>query len=211
MHKLNRPQTAPGCLTKYRHGLHNWDNVTDQDKSEIWQALEQMQGQVCAYCEIDINRPKCHIEHFEQKSRISEKTFEWRNLFGSCDYHGRCGRYKDNQRYNSQDLIKPDIEDPEYYLVFAPNGSVSPRSNLSEDERRRASETIRVLKLDDFVIQAMRYKQVFGYVQTAEEFAEIALLYPENEWLPMLQEEIRKTSSLPFSTAIKHILTNQAV
>lgn len=40
-------------------------------------------------------------------------------------------------------------------------------------------------------------------------FAEWALDLPEAEWLPLLQEEIKITSHLPFATAIKHVLTPQ--
>lgn len=210
MHKLNRPQIAPSCLTKYRHGLHNWDNVTYQDKSEIWQALEQMQGQVCAYCEIEINYPKQHIEHFEQEGRLPQKTFVWSNLFGSCNYDDRCGRYKDKQHYNSQDLIKPDIDDPEYYLVFSANGSVSPRDNLSPSDHHKAQETIRVFKLDDAVLQRIRRSETSGYVQDAEFFAEMLNDYPDDIQRE-LQAKINETENLPFATAIKHILTNQAI
>lgn len=210
MHKLKRSQTPPSCLATYRHGLNNWGDVTPEDKSEIWQMLEPMQGKRCAYCEISIEPPqKRHIEHFEQKGRLPQKTFVWSNLFGSCNYDDRCGRYKDKQHYNSQDLIKPDIDDPEYYLVFAPNGSVSPRSNLSPSDHHKAQETIRVFRLDDGVLQQIRYRETCGYVQDAEFFAEMLNDYPDDIQIE-LQEKINETSSLPFATAIKHILTNQA-
>ena len=46
-----------------------------------------------------------------------------------------------------------------------------------------------------------------AYVQTAESFAELASQFSEDEWLPLLQEEIKKTAHLPFATAIRHVLT----
>lgn len=207
MHKLNRP-ISPNCLANYRHGAQNWGHVTSADKSEIWQALEQMQGKLCAYCECDIAEPKQHIEHFVQRSKQAQQTFMWSNLFGSCNREESCGKHKDRQAYQANDLIKPDIEDPEYFLVFAANGSVSARASLSAPEKHRADETIRVFNLNGSLTH-IRFSHIQGYIQTVEEFVEMSEHFTEDEWLPMLEEEIDNTSHLPFATAIKHVLTNQ--
>lgn len=210
MRQLQRGQ-APGCLKNYKHGANNWADVTPADKADIWIALEAMQGQRCAYCEGPTSKDNRHIEHFRQKAAhiYPQGAFLWSNLFGSCSRKDSCGTHKDNSLpYDGLSLIKPDIEDPERFLVFAPDGGVSPRANLSQEENLRAKETIRIFNLDG-PLRQIRRREIEGYIQTAEEFANLATQFPETEWMPLLQEEITNTAHLPYATAIKHILTRQ--
>lgn len=65
------------------------------------------------------------------------------------------------------------------------------------------------MKLDGALNQ-IRRSEVAGYIQTAEAFAEMAESYSEDEWLPLLEEEIQNTAHLPFATAIRHVLTRQS-
>lgn len=208
MHKLTRP-AAPSCLRKYSYKKHHWKDVSSKDKGDIWCQLDHMQGKRCAYCEAAIITTKedstSHIEHFQQRARTRKETFAWDNLFGSCNRQDSCGKHKDEQQYQPTDLIKPDIEDPEQLLIFVPDGSVHPKAGLSDIDRRRASETIRIFNLNGS-LQEIRKFEVIGYVQTAEEIAEIAAEYGPEEWLPLLQEELDKVQGLPFETAIRHIL-----
>lgn len=208
MRKLQRG-AAPACLSKFRHGAKNWGDVSPADKAEIWQELEIMQDRRCAYCEGEISPSNRHIEHLRQKGRDPTVTFEWSNLFGSCNREDSCGEHKDRcPIYPPQVLIKPDSEDPELYLVFDHHGGVTPRSSLGAADRHRATETIRIFNLDAS-LRAIRFSQVTGYVQTAEYFAELEAAYEEAEWLPLLEQEIAATAHLPFATAIKHVLTQQ--
>lgn len=208
MRKLQRG-AAPVCLSKFRHGVNNWADVSPADKAEIWQELEAMQGERCAYCEGEINKANRHIEHLRQKGRDPSLTFAWSNLFGSCNREDSCGKHKDRcPIYLPPVLIKPDSEDPEHYLVFDQHGGVSPRNSLTAAEHHRATETIRIFNLD-VSLRAIRFSHVTGYVQTAEYFAELEAQYEEAEWLPLLEQEIADTAHLPFATAIKHVLTRQ--
>lgn len=209
MHKLNRGG-PPTCLTSYLYGLNNWGHVTPANKTDIWYELEAMQGKRCAYCEKDITNSNKHIEHFRQRSRYPQGTFAWENLFGSCNREVSCGKHKDGcGAYTPADIIKPDVEDPEVYLVFSQDGSVNPRKNLSPADYHRATETIRIFNLNG-ALRQIRVSQVVGYVQTAEAIAEMAVFFPVSDWLPWLQQEIAMTADLPFATAIKHVLTRQS-
>lgn len=183
MHKLQRGK-APACLAQFKHGLHNWGNVSTADKTDIW-------------------------TEFRQKGRDPTVTFLWSNLFGSCNREESCGKHKDSNKVNpAAALIKPDVDDPEHYLVFAANGSVHPRQNLTPSEQHRAAETIRIFNLNG-ALRQIRFREVAGYVQTVEEFAKMANEFPEADWLPLLQQELAATADLPFATAIKHVLTRQ--
>jgi len=209
MHQLQRP-AAPTCLGKFRHGGNDWNDVSSADKAEIWQQLNQMQQQRCAYCECSIaGERKAHIEHLRQRSRYPQGTFEWSNLFGSCNHVDSCGKYKDAcGAYHHQDLIKMDVEDPEYFFMFVADGTIAVRSGLSDDEKRRAHETLRILNLDakHGRLRQMRQSAVQGYVQTAEELMAMAESFDESEWMSLLQQELETIRNEPFATAIKYVL-----
>lgn len=213
MHKLHRDPVAPAGLSIYRPGQHTWGDgtPTQQERQGIWAKLNIMQGHRCAYCEGPITEGHRHIEHFRQRSRYPQGTFVWDNLFGSCNRKGTCGDHKDKcGPYPHADLIKPDVEDPEQFLVFDASGCISPRSGLQPQDKHRATETIRILALDG-ALQQIRFAEVQGYVQTAEYFASLADQFPTGEWQPLLQEELDNIASLPYATAIRHVLTNQSM
>ena len=63
-----------------------------------------------------------------------------------------------------------DVEDPERFLRFLSDGQVLPANNLSEEQLKRAQETIRVFNLNGS-LQEIRRKHVMGYLQTAEELS----------------------------------------
>lgn len=211
MHKLTRPE-APTCLSEYQNGLDNWQNVSPEHKSEIWLMLDDMQQHRCAYCECEIKTGRknsnAHIEHFRQRRSYSfpQGTFEWSNLFGSCNKLDSCGKHKDAlPAYAPSDLIKMDEEDPEHFLEFQFDGSVVPKTGLSSTELHRAKETIRIFNLNGSLRQ-IRKREVHGYKQTAEEFADMAANFDREDWLPLLEQELKVIANLPFSTAIKHAL-----
>lgn len=210
MHKLNRGP-APESLQNYRHGRDNWSDVTPDEKLEIWNQLEAMQGQRCAYCEDAISNHHRHIEHFRQRSRYPQGTFSWDNLFGSCDRLNNCGRHKDRcGNYDHLDLIKPDVEDPEKFFLFITDGTIRIRPELNPNNTRRASETLRIFNLNarSGSLRYMRERAVIGYKQIAEELRQLAEIFPLEDFQAYLQTEITATAQLPFATAIKHALSS---
>lgn len=222
MHKLVRDPVPPLGLDRYQYGRDNWGRSksepgkripTDEEVDAIWEKLDAMQGGRCAYCEAEIASPRRKIEHFRQRDphRYPEGTFEWSNLFGACTRKATCDDHKDKcGDYPPEVLIKPDIEDPDRFLVFVTDGSVYARSSLSAQDLRRANETIRILGLNNGALQQIRQSQIAGYKQTATYFAEMAEHFLQDQWLPLLEEEVQRTAHLPFATAIRHVLTNQS-
>lgn len=208
MHKLQRG-VAPACLANYQPALQLWNDVTPADKAQIWQELEAMQGERCAYCEVQIRIGKRHIEHFRQRSLFPQDTFNWTNLFGSCNRSDCCGAHKDQcGLYNPADLIKPDVEDPDDFYLFVSDGTIAVREGLSSQDARRARETLRILNLNAQYgpLRRMRQQAVAGYLETAEELRQMAEAFEPGEWLPELQRELELIESLPFATAIRHVL-----
>jgi len=211
MRYLDRQAEPPAALKHYQHGRDPWSAISFEARQNIWLSLDVMQGARCAYCEgpmVDGNR---HIEHFRQRRSHPQGTFDWGNLFGSCNRAGTCGKAKDQcGAYPPELLIKPDIENPDAFLVFTPRGTVQPRAGLSAGDQLRASETIRILALDGALNQ-IRRAELCGYIQTMEFFAEYAEAFPDGEgWLQELELEIQSIAHLPFATAIRHVLTRQS-
>ena len=170
-----------------------------------------MQGDRCAYCESEISSPNRHIEHFVKRNGPNGNrrlTFEWSNLFGSCDREESCGKYKDKQSFEPDELIKPDRDNPEDYLLFLSDGRIVPRGDLSDANRRSAKETLRVFNLDHErgPLRFARERAIAGYIQISEEFARYALEFGEEEWRPLVEEELGRIRDLPYATAIKHTI-----
>lgn len=214
MHFLRRDPRAPVCLAHYHHGRDTWSMQSPNgvERNDIWDKLNAMQGNRCAYCELEISQGKRHIEHFRQRRLHPQGTFDWNNLFGSCDRDGVCGKYKDRcGHYPHEDLIKPDVDDPDDFLVFDPQGGIHPKVGLTPDKHHRATETIRILKLDGGGLPHMRREAALGYLQLVELWAEYEKEFPNEDWRSIveqeLKDEIANTAHLPFATAIRHTLT----
>lgn len=219
MHRLHRDPQPPACLAQYKHGYNQWsmDSPTPQDRAQIWDKLNAMQGQRCAYCEVGIQPGSQEIEHFRQRDRYPQGTFDWHNLFGACKDKGTCGDHKDKcGGYDHTLLIKPDTEDPDDFLVFDANGGVNPKAGLSERNHARAEATIRILNLkgEGTGLRYQRQAAAQGYLQILEEWAALAADCPEAEWRPLVEDDLnaqlQATAHLPFVTTIRHVLCRVA-
>ncbi|MFB1116453.1 retron Ec78 anti-phage system effector HNH endonuclease PtuB [Dickeya dadantii] len=207
MKKLDRSE-APECLNQLIAGHDHWGAA---NKDEIWTALDAMQHGFCAYCECRLNRK--HIEHFRTREEHADLIFDWANLFGSCGDTSqkggwlRCGIYKDNGAggYRPENLIKPDEENPSFFLHFLTTGKVRPRTGLTDAEHVRASETIRVFNLnDDTVLFNSRKQAINAELKEIEEFYSLENELTEEELDELLQETLSRVYALEFSTALTH-------
>lgn len=205
----------PDCLADMKKRYTNWADVTVDDKVIIWLSLDKMQNNYCAFCEMNLKGMRKHIEHFISRHRNNVLTFEWANLFGSCDNSEHCGRYKDSKisDYDERNLIKPDENDPRNSLFFSPEGDINVKLGLSQEEQLKASETIRVFGLDAPNLVAARRTILRSYAQTAKEHAElIELVFNENEenmkeLIAEIYAEYNKAIlDQPFSTALRQLI-----
>ena len=210
MHKLQRPSPPPDCLQQYQPGRNRWEEVTATDKSAIWADLVKMQGYRCAYCESSLEEAGRHIEHFYQKAqhRFPQKTFDWDNLFGSCNRNESCGRQKDRTKHDPNNIIKPDFEDPEYYFQFLTDGRIIIRDDLTQNEYHKAKETLRVFNLNPNhgPLRNMRQELISTYRRQIEDIQALSHQFSKSEIEQMLHQELAAISGAPFETAIKQSL-----
>lgn len=217
MHKLIRPEQPPE-LDNCDHSTLKWGDFAKQDvvRDAIWNQLITMQHHRCAYCEANITEHACrHIEHFRSRKNHPPGTFDWNNLFGSCNCKDSCGTHKDRDGadpYDWEKLIKPDIDDPDDYFVFVRDGTIVPRRSLQQDPEklRRATETLRVFNLhaERGPLRQLREEAISIYWSEYLAKAEFALKFPGTVDLgAVVQELLLETATLPFATAIRHALT----
>lgn len=210
MHQLTR-SSEPSCLGHYTHGQDNWGSLSLDDKEGIRVQLECMQGRRCAYCECSLRDHGQHIEHFLQKGENPTVTFDWDNLFWSCNRQDSCGKRKDQstRSYRKQDLIKPDVENPEKFFHFISDGTIQIRiEDESSSDYSRAEETLRIFNLDarHGALRSMRSGACAGYKQTGDDMAKLLADHSPEECLQYVIEELDATRGQPFATAIKHTL-----
>ena len=160
MHKLMRTAEPPALAQARADGLSNWDDFNNQDKKTVRDELLLMQDFRCAYCERQIHALRTedkwegHIEQFRRKDQhfLPELTFVWDNLFYSCRTGATCGRFKDGfitKKEQYDWLIDPCKENPEDFLIFDDQGRISPRTDLTESDKKRAEFTIKTFNLNE--------------------------------------------------------------
>lgn len=206
MHKLDRTSAQrPACLDHYHHPANTWDDLTALDKQQIRAGLQQMQDDRCAYCEGKVFSG--HIERFRRRQCFPGLTFDWDNLFLSCGSQDHCGHYKDSKKvtpYNPDDLIKPDVDDPDTFLYFHSSGEVRVRGGTSKLATHRAEETIRVFNLNYGRLTAERRAVLKTYKQS-----NLGILEELAQWDDQLRQdyivaEIAANRNTPYATVIRH-------
>jgi len=222
MRKLMRGQ-APDCLNECIGEGKVWNDLTDDQRNQIWFEIQKMQNEFCIYCDSRIIGLKRHIEHFIPQNILKmiqiAKIFEWDNLFGSCNELDHCGKYKDRvvkhynpanhtcfdttQHYLSENLVKPDIEDPYYYFIYSADGNIV-QSNV-EEIKFKGSESIRVLNLKSSNLINLRRSQIELAKEKYIEIQQICSneLLPEQTKIEVLQAFVEQIKNEPFYCAVK--------
>lgn len=209
MRKLDRnPVPAPPCLGRYQHGRDNWDKVPPADKSAIRKQLEQMQGRRCAYCDGPLDRLGEHIEHLWPKGRFPQRTFDWHNLYLSCDQQDSCGQYKDNgaENYHPNDILDPCKDDPDRYFRFRPDGTIDVSPN-GTTEKARAEKTLRVFNLDPGHgrLRTMRRQAADAYLARDPNILDALMGFDETERRAVIAAELAEVAHEPFGAVIRHL------
>lgn len=207
MKKLSRVNSIT-CLNGFKSGKDAWE---DAPKDLIWEELYKMQGGLCAYCECKLNRK--HIEHFKCRKSYPNETFSWDNLFGSCGDSSkqggwpRCGIFKDSGKlkYDIEKVIKPDVDNPDDYLLFLTSGKVTSKNNISELDTSKAEETIKVFNLNnDPRLVNSRATTLKTYLEEIKTFYELCSDCDCDDLSNMLRDNLESIKGQEFETAIRH-------
>jgi len=211
MHKLFRKR-YPFTLDSHDYRKNNWSEYIriQVNKEDIWDSIFDMQGLRCAYCECEMQTYfKAHVEHFVKRDADARLTFDWNNLFGSCRRSDGCGIYKDNQKYKIKDILKFDVDDPDFYFNFLRDGSITVKAGLSARDEFRASETLRIFNLDaqHGPLRQQRVTAIKNQSPFINEIDNYLLANGVDDLLKdLIQEYLSNVEGLPFETALRHVV-----
>jgi uncharacterized protein (TIGR02646 family) len=213
MKKLDRKSIpTPSCLGGYQHGKDQWNQVIAEHKVEIRGQLQLMQGRLCAYCEGSLDELGEHIEHLRPRARHPQRTFDWNNLYWSCEQDDSCGRYKDHSagKYDVDELVDPCCHNPDDYFRFRGDGSIDFVKNLSTSDEQRAKETLRVFNLNPMRgrLRTMRKSTADIYNTQEPNIVRELMDWDEDERRHFIEEELHRTSDKPFGAVIRHLFVD---
>lgn len=116
------------------------------NKPYIRNALFKMSNGKCCYCEVKLAEEgkDMHVEHFHPKSKYPDEVVNWENLLPACK---RCNGKKSTHDTYEEEIINPCIDNPKDYLYMS-NYWYKCKNN-SEEDRKKAKDTIDVLSLND--------------------------------------------------------------
>lgn len=142
-----------------RNKPQNWDalDATVRINTRKYILVEE-QGNQCAYTELPVEYEKnsSHIEHLKRKDSafFPELTFEWTNLFVSCNASDFGGKHKDDtylRRKGKADnalILNPATENPADFFELKSWGELTIKENLNDTDRRKAETTIDAFNLN---------------------------------------------------------------
>lgn len=161
-------QFTPGWVEHYRQ--NRGQAPTDSFWREYRASLGERSGDECWYCGRQCNASVGDkvptVDHFRPRSKFPELTYQWSNWVFSCQ---RCNESK-GDRWPETGLgndtgygyVDPGAADPaerpeQCFDYDARNGLIEPRENLSERDNRKATDTIRDLRLNDYDLRFDRW------------------------------------------------------
>jgi uncharacterized protein (TIGR02646 family) len=90
----------------------SWEEISEVRYDLRKHILENEQHNLCVYCEkkITADKEKSNIDHFKTRNLFPHLTFEYTNLFVSCNNSNHCSSYKDKKGLSIEqfnDLLHP--------------------------------------------------------------------------------------------------------
>ena len=154
-----------------RNNPQNWDVIDAVVRTNTRKyILENEQGNQCAYTELPLEYEKnnSHIEHLKRKDSafFPELTFEWSNLFVSCNSDDFGGKYKDGKYLKGKTkadnalIINPALENPNEYFELKNWGELTVKADLQGMAKTKAEETIKAFNLNHNSLQDRRREMI---------------------------------------------------
>lgn len=174
---------TPACLDSAEEQGWSWDYFVQNDKAGYQVCRQQAnseQSGVCGYTELPLNvgAVNVHFDHYRKKGIYPELRFKWDNLFAAVKDNRFGADFKDqivNGRNHKQvyaSILSPLTVNLQDYFHYATSGEIEPSSELSEENLRKAEETIRVFNLNEAELVNRRrtmMAQIVCYHDLAEE------------------------------------------
>jgi uncharacterized protein (TIGR02646 family) len=160
MLKINK--IKPDFFDKLVKNKTQWSELNNQDKQQLHNKLSEEQKKMCAYCESQIKNDNAHIDHFYKRNLFPKQTFEYNNLFKSCNNENHCAKHKDKFKLKKEDFknfyspLDINLEEFNYNLLTGEIIGLTPK----------AQKTIEVFNLNHTTLKYKRetiIKQLSSY------------------------------------------------
>ncbi len=167
------PDGVAGYARQFTRGWvdHFENSVGGQPPTDsYWRKFRPLLGNqsnnICWYCErqcdtrAESGGRSPTVDHFRPRSHFPQLVYEWSNWVFSCQ---RCNVECKKDRWPDSGLVDPCAvniaERPEQYFDYdADTGQIVPRIGLPEAAKRKASKTIRVLRLNRSDVTNFRWR-----------------------------------------------------
>jgi len=151
-----------------------------KDRKELNQVLKIEQNNMCAYCESKLKN--FHIDHFFKRDLFPKQTFEYNNLFLSCDFEIHCAKFKDKFGLKKEEFfeifspIDVNLEEFEYSLT----GEILGKTD-------KAKKTIEVFNLNNKSLLEKR-KRISSNIEYYKDFDLFEIFGEFKTFLKFLQK-----------------------
>lgn len=142
-----------------KHNPKNWDGLAPDIRTNTRKyILENEQFNQCAYTELPLKyeNNNSHIEHLKRKNSafFPELTFEWSNLFVSCNSDDFGGKYKDmtylkgKSKTDNELILNVSLENPSAFFDLKEYGELTIKEGLNANQIMKAKITIDAFNLN---------------------------------------------------------------
>lgn len=163
-------------------------------------AIKEQFG-LCGYCCKNISLEKSTNEHVISQQSDKNQTLNFANIIASCDKKARCNQARGSQNVPLTPLMPECKDELKFYL-----------SGKVEGKSQRATETIKVLGLDNRAIRDERKQLVDSliYEKTGSQPEELKLRDDKflNDLLNLLDTPDDLGILQPYSPALINIIKN---
>ncbi len=202
----------------------NWWSLSNGQRREIERKLFQSQGNICCYCECEIDKKNKHIEHFHERNDKPTKIYDYENMLLSCEGdknaelekidginnaklkrkeniscgHNKSESYHNNEKTNYDLLLNPiDVETSKLFL-YTDLGEVEPSNDCSKLEVEKAKYTIKRLNLDCEKLNIRRENQILFFMKEINNLSN-----EEQEIIVKKILDLSKREITPYYSTIK--------
>lgn len=192
----------PQCLSKAEKIGWSWDEFVENDHEGYKicrQQAEEEQHGMCGYTEIPLDSGKVtvHLDHFRKKSINPKLRFNWENLFAAVKDNRFGADYKDkyvngeNEKEVYAAILNPLTENLQTYFHYATNGEIEPMTGLSDEEKKKAKETINVFHLNETELVSRR-RTIMAQIDSYKDLSEdvIRSCFEGMGFLSVVEQEI---------------------
>lgn len=188
------PTELTSWKRKNPHG--RYDDLSHVERGAINEATRKEQFGLCAYCCKKIGENDSMNEHVEAQRLAPNRTLDFNNIVASCTTPKQC-----DAAHGSQPLpLTPLMDECETELKFYFSGDV-------EGLTDRATQTIKVLKLDNKSLVEKRKQQIKTLVMPPDTTESV--LFWDSETIEMfINEWLSKPDNDGFLQAYSPVLVN---